>query len=96
MRAAVRAAGYQAATTVEPGIAAPGDDPFALPRIRVNGTDSAATVLGEPARRHGVGRARSAAELRAQACASASTACAALRPLSAITLPAGCVAAPQK
>ena len=45
VRAAVRAAGYHAATTVEPGIAAPTDDPFALPRIRVNGTDSAQTVL---------------------------------------------------
>jgi len=45
VRAAVRAAGYHAATTVEPGIAAPTDDPFALPRIRVNGTDTPATVL---------------------------------------------------
>jgi peptidoglycan/xylan/chitin deacetylase (PgdA/CDA1 family) len=45
VRAAVRAAGFTTATTVEPGIAAPGDDPFALPRIRVNGTDSPQTVL---------------------------------------------------
>jgi peptidoglycan/xylan/chitin deacetylase (PgdA/CDA1 family) len=45
VRAAVRAAGYKTATTVEPGIARPGDDPFALPRIRVNGTDSPQTVL---------------------------------------------------
>ena len=45
VRAAVRAAGYTTATTVEPGIARPGDDPFALPRIRVNGTDSPQTVL---------------------------------------------------
>ena len=45
VRAAVRAAGFRTATTVEPGIARPGDDPFALPRIRVNGTDSPQTVL---------------------------------------------------
>ena len=45
VRAAVKAAGYRNATTVDPGIAAPTDDPFALPRIRVNGTDSAQTVL---------------------------------------------------
>jgi peptidoglycan/xylan/chitin deacetylase (PgdA/CDA1 family) len=45
VRAAVKAAGYTTATTVEPGIARPGDDPFALPRIRVNGTDSPQTVL---------------------------------------------------
>ena len=45
VEAAVRAAGYQAATTVDPGIASASADPFALPRIRVNGTDSPATVL---------------------------------------------------
>ena len=45
VQAAARAAGYQAATTVEPGIASPSTDPFALPRIRVNGTDAPATVL---------------------------------------------------
>ena len=45
VRAAVRAAGFKTATTVDPGIARPGDDPFALPRIRVNGTDSPQTVL---------------------------------------------------
>ncbi len=45
VRAAVRAAGYKAATTVEPGIASRQDDPYALPRIRVNGTDSPRTVL---------------------------------------------------
>lgn len=43
--AAARAAGYRAATTVDPGTASPSDDPFALPRIRVNGTDSPETVL---------------------------------------------------
>lgn len=35
VRAAALRAGYVAATTVEPGIAAPTDDPFLLPRIRV-------------------------------------------------------------
>jgi peptidoglycan/xylan/chitin deacetylase (PgdA/CDA1 family) len=37
--AAVRAAGYLGATTTEPGLAAPSDDPYRLPRIRVNGSD---------------------------------------------------------
>lgn len=45
VEAAVRAAGYRAATTENPGAAAPGDDRMALPRVRVNGTDSGATVL---------------------------------------------------
>jgi peptidoglycan/xylan/chitin deacetylase (PgdA/CDA1 family) len=45
VEAAARAAGYVGATTVEPGLASPSADPFALPRIRVNGTDSAETVL---------------------------------------------------
>jgi peptidoglycan/xylan/chitin deacetylase (PgdA/CDA1 family) len=45
VRAAVAAAGFTTATTVEPGIASSRDDPFALPRIRVNGTDSPQTVL---------------------------------------------------
>ncbi len=44
VRAAVEAAGYKGATTVEPGIASKSDNPYELPRIRVNGTDSAATV----------------------------------------------------
>ena len=44
VRAAVEAAGYKGATTVEPGIASKSDNPYLLPRIRVNGTDSAATV----------------------------------------------------
>lgn len=43
--AAVRAAGYRAATTVEPGIASGDLDQYALPRIRVNGGDAPATVL---------------------------------------------------
>jgi peptidoglycan/xylan/chitin deacetylase (PgdA/CDA1 family) len=37
--AALRAAGYQAATTVELGLASPTDPPFALKRVRVNGSD---------------------------------------------------------
>ncbi|HVP03110.1 MAG TPA: polysaccharide deacetylase family protein [Solirubrobacteraceae bacterium] len=45
VRAAVRAAGYLAATTVQPGIASRSDDPYQLPRIRVNGTDTPQTVL---------------------------------------------------
>lgn len=44
VRAAVAAAGYKGATTVESGIASKSDNPYLLPRIRVNGTDSAATV----------------------------------------------------
>lgn len=45
VEAAVRAAGYRAATTVEPGAARPGQDRFALPRVRVNGGDGAEAVL---------------------------------------------------
>ncbi|MEV4419612.1 polysaccharide deacetylase family protein [Patulibacter sp. NPDC049589] len=45
VRAAALQAGYVAATTVEPGIAAPADDPFLLPRIRVGpGTTPEALV----------------------------------------------------
>lgn len=43
--AAVRAAGFQAATTTQPGLAHMDADRAALPRIRVNGTDSASSVL---------------------------------------------------
>jgi peptidoglycan/xylan/chitin deacetylase (PgdA/CDA1 family) len=43
--AATAAAGYMAATTVEPGIATRRDDPFALPRVRVNASDTAETLL---------------------------------------------------
>jgi peptidoglycan/xylan/chitin deacetylase (PgdA/CDA1 family) len=43
--AAARAAGYRAATTVEPGVARPTGDPFTLPRIRVQAGDGATTVL---------------------------------------------------
>jgi peptidoglycan/xylan/chitin deacetylase (PgdA/CDA1 family) len=43
--AAVDDAGYASATTVEEGLAGPGDEPFTRHRIRVNGSDSAATVV---------------------------------------------------
>jgi peptidoglycan/xylan/chitin deacetylase (PgdA/CDA1 family) len=43
--AAVRAAGFRAAVTTDPGLAHMDADRAALPRIRVNGTDSAAAVL---------------------------------------------------
>lgn len=44
-RAAVAAAGFLAATTVEPGIAARSDDPFLLPRIRVNPSTTPAELV---------------------------------------------------
>jgi peptidoglycan/xylan/chitin deacetylase (PgdA/CDA1 family) len=43
--AAVRAAGFRAAETTEPGLAHMNADRAALSRIRVNGTDSASAVL---------------------------------------------------
>ena len=43
--AAVRTAGYRAAVTTEPGLAHMDADRAALPRVRVNGTDSASDVL---------------------------------------------------
>jgi peptidoglycan/xylan/chitin deacetylase (PgdA/CDA1 family) len=49
VRAAALQAGYVAATTVEPGIAAPTDDPFLLPRIRV-GPETTAEDLVRQAR----------------------------------------------
>jgi peptidoglycan/xylan/chitin deacetylase (PgdA/CDA1 family) len=45
VEAAVRAAGYRAATTTQLGLARPGGDPFALPRVRVNGGERPRTVL---------------------------------------------------
>jgi len=45
VRAAVKAAGYLGATTVDPGVASKDDDPYALPRVRVNGDDSAEAVV---------------------------------------------------
>ncbi len=46
VRAAVEAAGYKGATTVDSGVASKSDNPYELPRIRVNGTDSPQTVAG--------------------------------------------------
>ncbi|WP_051222691.1 polysaccharide deacetylase family protein [Conexibacter woesei] len=45
VEAAVKAAGYRAATTELDGAAAPSQDPYALHRIRVNAGESAAAVL---------------------------------------------------
>jgi peptidoglycan/xylan/chitin deacetylase (PgdA/CDA1 family) len=45
VEAAVRAAGYRAATTELPGAARPAGDRYALPRIRVDAGDSAETVV---------------------------------------------------
>jgi peptidoglycan/xylan/chitin deacetylase (PgdA/CDA1 family) len=45
VEAAVRAAGYRAATTELPGAARPGADRYALPRIRVDAGESPATVV---------------------------------------------------
>lgn len=42
--AAVEQAGYSTATTVDPGLAGPGDR-FRLPRVRVNGSDDADTLM---------------------------------------------------
>jgi peptidoglycan/xylan/chitin deacetylase (PgdA/CDA1 family) len=46
-QAAVRAAGYSAAVTTQPGIASAKDDPTILPRVRVDGNTSPATLLSE-------------------------------------------------
>ena len=54
VRDAVEAAGYKGATTVDPGIASKSDNPYLLPRIRINGTDSAATVAGRVSTGNGV------------------------------------------
>ncbi len=50
VQAAVRAAGYRAATTTAPGLAAPDEDRTALPRIRVEATATPADVLARVAR----------------------------------------------
>ncbi len=42
---AVKAAGYLGATTVDPGWAKPSSDPYAMPRVRVNGSDTAESLL---------------------------------------------------
>jgi peptidoglycan/xylan/chitin deacetylase (PgdA/CDA1 family) len=38
--AAVKAAGYLGATTVNPGDASPDANPYELPRVRIDGSDS--------------------------------------------------------
>ena len=45
--AAVRSAGYQGSTTVVPGWARPGEDPFRLPRLRVLGGTGPEQLLSE-------------------------------------------------
>jgi peptidoglycan/xylan/chitin deacetylase (PgdA/CDA1 family) len=45
--AAVTAAGYKGSTTVVPGWAAPGENPYRLPRLRVLGGTSAQSLLAE-------------------------------------------------
>ena len=45
VEAAVKAAGYEGATTVEPGVAHRADDPFQLPRVRVTNADSGSTLV---------------------------------------------------
>lgn len=45
VQAAVKAAGYTTATTVEEGVATRKHDPFALPRVRVNASDTADSLL---------------------------------------------------
>jgi peptidoglycan/xylan/chitin deacetylase (PgdA/CDA1 family) len=45
VQAATKAAGYQNATTVIEGVATRRDDPFALPRVRVNASDTAGSLL---------------------------------------------------
>lgn len=45
VESAVKRAGYLAATTTQPGLAAPGGDPNALPRVRVNGGETAAQLM---------------------------------------------------
>jgi peptidoglycan/xylan/chitin deacetylase (PgdA/CDA1 family) len=44
---AVKAAGYVGSTTVVPGWASPGDDPYRLPRLRVLGGTSPESLLAE-------------------------------------------------
>ena len=47
VKAATEAAGYKAATTVDEGIARGRDDPFALKRVRVNGSDTADSLMAK-------------------------------------------------
>jgi len=45
--AAVDDAGYASATTVEEGLAGPGDEPFTRHRVRVNGSDDGTSLAGK-------------------------------------------------
>jgi peptidoglycan/xylan/chitin deacetylase (PgdA/CDA1 family) len=45
VESAVRAAGFRAAMTERPGAARPQDDPYALPRVRVDGSDGPDVVV---------------------------------------------------
>lgn len=45
VEAAVRAAGYLGATTEVPGVAKAGDDPYALPRLRITNADGPSELL---------------------------------------------------
>jgi peptidoglycan/xylan/chitin deacetylase (PgdA/CDA1 family) len=56
VEAAVDAAGYHAATTELPGAAAPSDDRYELPRIRVDRGDSTAAVVAQVRAALGSGR----------------------------------------
>jgi peptidoglycan/xylan/chitin deacetylase (PgdA/CDA1 family) len=47
VEAATKAAGYKAAVTVDEGIARGRDDAFALPRVRVNASDTPVTLLAK-------------------------------------------------
>jgi peptidoglycan/xylan/chitin deacetylase (PgdA/CDA1 family) len=46
VEAAVRAAGYEGATTTDPGMAQRKQDPYALPRVRITPSMTAADLLG--------------------------------------------------
>jgi peptidoglycan/xylan/chitin deacetylase (PgdA/CDA1 family) len=56
VEAAVAAAGYRAATTERSGAARPSDDPYALPRIRIDRGDSTAAVVAKVRAALGSGR----------------------------------------
>jgi peptidoglycan/xylan/chitin deacetylase (PgdA/CDA1 family) len=45
--AAVEDAGYSGATTTEEGLAGSGDDPFTLPRVRIDGSDGVAGLAAK-------------------------------------------------
>jgi len=53
--ATLKAAGFVGSTTVVPGWASPGDDPFRLPRLRVLGGTSPSALLAQIASSQGAG-----------------------------------------